>query len=138
MNKPQRAFTLLELLVVIGIIGVIMALATVAYSTTQRSGRNSRRKQDLVSMQNALEQYYANHSYSYPATCSDASEYLKGSWPVDPSDPTYTYASNSTCTTTDYCICATMEGGAAGNSAVGCNWDPVDGVKTYYCVQQLQ
>ena len=134
--KMHKAFTLLELLVVIGIIGIIMALATVAYSTTQKSGRNSRRKQDLVAMQNALEQYYAANSYVYPASnCTDASTYLKSSWPVDPGDGS-SYAGVSTCTTSTYCICATMEGTALiGNSAASCDFT---GSKTHYCVSQLQ
>jgi prepilin-type N-terminal cleavage/methylation domain-containing protein len=135
--KKTKGFTLLELLVVIGIIGVIMALATVAYSTTQKSGRDSRRKQDLVSMQNALEQYYAANSYVYPTTCSDASSYLKGSWPTDPSSPTYTYVTNPACTATRYCICATMEGGSGGNSGASCNFAIV-GAKTHYCIGNLQ
>lgn len=135
-NFNRTGFTLLELLVVIGIIGIIMALATVAYSTTQRSGRNSRRKQDLVAIQNSLEQYYSSNSFSYPNTdCSLASSYLKSSWPVDPSDSS-SYLGVSECTPTSYCICAVMEGTSlVGNSAVDCDYS---GTKTHYCVSQLQ
>ena len=129
-------FTLLELLVVIGIIGIIMALATVAYSTTQKSGRNSRRKQDLVAIQNALEQYYAANSFAYPVTnCSLASTNMKSSWPVDPGDSS-PYLGVSACTATSYCICAVMEGTAlVGKSAANCD---SSGEKTHYCVSQLQ
>lgn len=82
-NDGVRGFTLLELLVVIGIIGIIMALATVAYSTTQKSGRNSRRKQDMIAIQNSLEQYYAANSYVYPVTdCTLAGTYLKTLGPL--------------------------------------------------------
>lgn len=135
-KKKLFGFTLLELLVVIGIIGIIMALATVAYTTTQKSGRNSRRKQDLVAIQNALEQYYAANSFSYPAAnCSLASSFMKSSWPVDPGDSS-SYLGVTACTTTSYCICAVMEGTAlVGNSAANCDFS---GSKTHYCVSQLQ
>ncbi|OGD84011.1 hypothetical protein A2572_00585 [Candidatus Collierbacteria bacterium RIFOXYD1_FULL_40_9] len=131
-----RGFTLLELLVVIGIIGIIMALATVAYSTTQKSGRNSRRKQDLISIQNSLEQYYAANTFVYPTTdCTLASTYLKSSWPVDPGDSS-SYLGVSACTTDSYCICAVMEGTAlVGNSAASCDYS---GSKTHYCISNLQ
>lgn len=138
MNIKNRksGFTLLELLVVIGIIGIIMALATVAYSTTQKSGRNSRRKQDMVAIQNALEQYYAVNTFVYPTTdCTLASTNMKSSWPVDPgdSDP---YSGVSACTSDSYCICAEMEGTAlVGNSGLGCDYS---GSKTHYCVSNLQ
>lgn len=136
MDKIKNAFTLLELLVVIGIIGILVALATVSYSATQKSGRDSRRKQDLVAMQNALEQYYSANSYKYPATCSTAASYLKSSWPVDPiNDATYKYVEDTTCaTTTSYCICALMEKDTSGNSGSGCTWAG----KTHYCVANLQ
>ncbi len=135
-NKVSKGFTLLELLVVIGIIGVIMALATVAYSTTQKSGRNSRRKQDLVAIQSALEQYYSTNSFTYPNTdCTLATSNLKSSWPVDPGDSS-PYAGISSCTSSSYCVCATMEGTAlVGNSAPGCDFA---GSKTHYCVANLQ
>ena len=98
---------------VIGIIGIIMALATVAYSATQNLVEIlAKRKQDLVSVQNApLEQYYGANSFVYPTTdCTLASTYLKSSWPVDPGDSS-AYLGVSTCTDT-YCICALMEGTA--------------------------
>ena len=138
--KKIKGFTLLELLVVIGIIGVLVALATVAYTATQKSGRNSRRKQDMIAIQSALEQYYAANGFVYPdgnANCKTATlAYMKSSWPEDPTnkDP-YLYTLNPICTTTSYCICALMEGGAGGNSGAGCDFA---GAKTHYCVQQLQ
>ncbi len=135
--KKEKGFTLLELLVVIGIIGVMMALATVAYSTAQRSGRDSRRKQDLVAIQNALEQYYSANSFVYPSgTCTAASTYLKSSWPTDPKTSA-AYSGVSSCTTTSYCLCATVEGTSTGNSSTtACGWSTT--TKTYYCVGNLQ
>lgn len=139
----NKAFTLLELLIVIGIIGVLMALATVAYSSAQIGGRNARRKQDVIAIQNALEQYYSVNSYKYPSgPCTEASTYLKSTWPTDPtSGLDYAGVSDGNqCTATDYCICAVMEASgagpsASGNSAADCDWA---GGKTNYCVGNLQ
>lgn len=135
-NKISKGFTLLELLVVIGIIGVIMALATVAYSTTQKSGRNSRRKQDLVAIQGALEQYYSTNGFAYPNTdCTLAASNLKSSWPVDPGD-SEPYSGVTNCSSTFYCICDAMEGTAqSGNSGPDCTFAAA---KTHYCVSNLQ
>lgn len=135
----NKAFTLLELLVVIGIIGVLMALATVAYSTAQIGGRNARRKQDLIAIQNALEQYYSVNSFLYPAgTCKDSSTYMKSAWPVDPNTGV-DYAGVMACTTTSYCICATMEGSKGGNAiATNCLSGAWTANSTYYCVANLQ
>ncbi len=137
----KNGFTLLELLVVIGIIGVMMALATVAYSQTQLSGRNTRRKQDLVAIQNALEQYYSASSFAYPiGTCTVASAYLKSAWPVDPTSTTTTtvnYAGDNACTASSYCICATLEGtsGSGNSSTTSCTFSAGG---DYYCVGNLQ
>lgn len=124
---------------VIGIIGVIMALATVAYSTAQIGGRNARRKQDLVAIQNALEQYYSVNTFQYPSgSCKEAAVYLKSSWPVDPNTlADYTgVESPGSCTVSTYCICTELEGTAtSGNSAADCNWNTA---KTHYCVGNLQ
>lgn len=135
----HKGFTLLELLVVIGIIGVMMALATVAYSTAQIGGRNARRKQDIVSIQNALEQYYSENTFQYPSgSCKAAAIYLKSAWPVDP-NTLADYSGVENCTNAsqpNYCICAALEGVAtSGNSAADCSWNTA---KTHYCVGNLQ
>lgn len=135
----NKGFTLLELLVVIGIIGVLVALTTVSYSATQASSRDSKRKQDMVALQNALEQYYSDNKFVYPDnTCSSGNaalaKYLKGGWPLDPQ--TEVAYSAYICETTRYCICATMEKAGSGNSGSGCAWTNTD--KGYYCVENLQ
>lgn len=134
--KKRSGFTLLELLVVIGIIGVIMALATVAYSSVQVSGRNTRRKQDLVAIQNSLEQYYSLNDFKYPSgSCKIAGIYLKSAWPTDPSS-TADYTGVEACSESSYCICTPMEGaGTGGNSEANCSWSAG---KNYYCVGNLQ
>lgn len=63
----RKAFTLLEMLVVIGIIAIIVSLGFASYSTVQKKARDARRKGDLNTMQKVLEQCYTLNSYSYPA-----------------------------------------------------------------------
>ncbi|MDH7476139.1 MAG: type II secretion system protein [Microgenomates group bacterium] len=91
----KKAFTLLEILVVIGIISIILALGTTSYSTAQKKARDAKRKSDLKSIQNALEEYYSvcGYSYPYPAinpnrvptiVCLNPSTAIMPSVPVDP------------------------------------------------------
>lgn len=138
MKTKNNGFTLLELLVVIGIIAILVALATVSYSATQKQGRDSKRKQDLVAVQNALEQYYSNNYYKYPdGTCRDADTYLVSSWPLDP-DTGVDYSGTDTCTTSTYCVCATLESGKGGNSSdSSCSFGTTQPLE-YYCVKNLQ
>ena len=131
-KRFTKGFTLLELLVVIGIIAILVSIATVSYNSAQVRTRDSRRRGDLTAMRDALEQYYAATSFVYPTTCSDASGYVKGTWPTDPG--TYTYT--QTCTATTYCICVQMEASVGGNSSDNiCTWAAGGG---YYCVANQQ
>lgn len=135
----KNAFTLLELLVVIGIIGILVALATVSYTATQSAGRDSRRKQDIVSMQNALEQYYSSEGYKYPSTCLEAGDkYMKSTWPTDP-DNTAPYQYSENCSPDEYCLCAELEKAGSGNAnsegSITCDFG---GNKNFYCVGNLQ
>lgn len=59
-------FTLLEVLVVIGIIAIILGLGTASYSTAQKKARDAKRKIDLRNVQKGLEQYYVICNYKYP------------------------------------------------------------------------
>ena len=148
MNKKnfQKAFTLLEILVVISIMGILIALGTAAFSTAQKKGRDARRREDLKSVQAAMEQYYSNYS-GYPNGSSldilynqdngFDSTYLPAGVPEDPKnrdDYVYTMISNGDA----YCTCALMEsgGGNASEEATGnpCNFGEGD----YYCLTSLQ
>lgn len=138
MIKIKNAFTLLELLIVIGIIGILVALATVSYSATQKSSRDARRKQDMAAIQNAMEQYYSSNSFKYPVDCGVAtignSTYMKTAWPADPDASAYI---PSNCTATSYCVCALMEKLGSGN-AYSDACATTGASKDYYCVSQLQ
>jgi prepilin-type N-terminal cleavage/methylation domain-containing protein len=105
----KKAFTLLELLVVIGIIAVIVSLGFASYSTAQKKVRDTKRKSDLKEIQNALEQYYVICGYEYPTigtadstctngtvplsiSCSSPSQIIMSSVPKDPkSGESYCY-----------------------------------------------
>jgi len=112
--KISRGFTLLEMLVVIGIIAVLVAVGTSSYSTAQKKSRDARRKTDLKTIQNAFEQYYSVCGYSYPApsggsvptsiACANPPATIMTSVPVDPKSGTR-YTMTQT-TTSDYAICA--------------------------------
>ena len=120
-KKILDGFTLLELLVVIGIIGILVSLITVSFANAQKSGRDSRRRQDLVSIQNAMEQYYAANNFQYPTcgggavTCNALATYMQGG--VVPTDPlsttvggvTYQYTYSYNVAGADYTVTAYLE-----------------------------
>lgn len=138
--SSKTGFTLFELLVSISIIGILIALATVSFTAAQVGARDSRRRSDMTSLRNAMEQYYAVNT-EYPVACSglatDLAPYLPGGIPNDPRnvDP-YVYSDSQSCTDTDYCFCAQLERTGTGNySDSGCA-NP--GAGDYYCVESLQ
>jgi type II secretion system protein G len=63
MNR--KAFTLIELLIVIMILGVLAALITGNFFTSLKKGRDSKRKADLEQISRALEMYYEDKR-AYP------------------------------------------------------------------------
>ena len=62
----QKAFTLIELLIVISIIGILVAAATVSWRNAQMKGRDGKRKADLKAVQQALETFLQTNGV-YPS-----------------------------------------------------------------------
>ena len=60
MRRSLSGFTLIELLVVIVMIGLLTAIASTAYLTSQRRSRDSARKTAVNGISAAVESYYAN------------------------------------------------------------------------------
>jgi prepilin-type N-terminal cleavage/methylation domain-containing protein len=69
-DMNHRAFTLVELLVVISIIGLLSSIATVSLSSSRARGRDIKRIADLKQVRIALEAY-AIETGAYP-TCGQA------------------------------------------------------------------
>lgn len=121
MNK-KSGFTLFELLVSISIIGILVALAVVSYSSAQRRARDTRRIQDMKAIQTAAEQYYSQIGtslYTYPASTLPVawtvnSQALLQAFPIDPKGGDFVYSYKIGIT---YCACATMENVSLGNSS---------------------
>jgi len=146
-NLAKTGFTLLELLVVISIIGILLAVGSVSFSTAQKKGRDSRRQADMTAVQKSLEQYYSLAT-AYPSDVSSGGSIsYSGStlMNVVPDDPkgsgsyTYTYTAVPT-TLSGYCYCAYLETSGTGNAdSAGsdgvCSWN---GTKDYFCVSNQQ
>ncbi len=65
IKKFKKGFTLLEMLVVVGIIAILVGLVSASLSTAQKKARDAKRFSDLKSVQNCLEQYYSLNSFKY-------------------------------------------------------------------------
>lgn len=92
--KIKKAFTLIELMVVVTIILIISSIIFVSFENAQKKSRDAKRKSDLTTIQTALEMYYReNGEYPYSATAtatanrfdpaSQLTTYLS-SYPKDP------------------------------------------------------
>lgn len=63
----KRAFTIIELLVVMAVIGILITLAVVGISAIQRSQRETMRLNDLRNIKVALTDFYTKYR-NYPPT----------------------------------------------------------------------
>lgn len=65
--KNKKAFTIIEVVLVLAIAGLIFLIVFRALPGLQRSRRDTTRKNDLSAMAAALEDYASNHDGKYPA-----------------------------------------------------------------------
>lgn len=104
----KKSFTLLEMLIVLGIIAVILSVLTVSFSTAQKKSRDAKRKSDIKSLQGALEQYYSTCGYVYPTAISGGvscgSSIIVSTQPVDPKTVT-PYVFSPTGSGSGFSIC---------------------------------
>ena len=115
-SKLTIAFTLIEMLVVLGIIAIVITIASVSYSTAQKKSRDSRRKSDLKAVQSAFEQYYSVCGFQYPVVaggfvptigCASPATVFLPTSPPDPKNGTPYLLPTSSAS--EYQVCVTLE-----------------------------
>ncbi len=72
MKRFQKGFTLVEIIMVLGIASLITAAVFIAVSGAQRSARDTTRRADTQKLATAIEQWSANRNGALP-TSSDIS-----------------------------------------------------------------
>jgi prepilin-type N-terminal cleavage/methylation domain-containing protein len=65
-TSSQAAFTLIELLLVVVILGILAAVAIPQFTDSSGEARASNLQTNLAVMRNAIEYYKANHNGKYP------------------------------------------------------------------------
>ena len=131
--RAVRAFTLVELMIVIAIIGMLASVILASLSDSQKQARDTRRIDELNQLQKAFELYINDHNF-YPREWQGMNgnistnqtlltllePYLKGT-PVDPAGITsstfyYYYDGAHTCGDTDYAIIFARQMDKASNA----------------------
>jgi len=70
-SRTTRAFSLVELVIVIVILGIIAAVAIPRISSGSRNAGESALRADLASLRNAIDWYYGEHNNKFPAQVGD-------------------------------------------------------------------
>lgn len=143
LAQKKLGFTLLELLVVISIIGILIAIGVASFSTAQRQGRDARRRADMKTFQNCIEQEKAarttvtNHSYLN----AEVTACTTGIGLRDPIGTSYStsleYNGGTPNLTIGYCAAALLDSTTAGNCG-GCSSGSTVSGTTHFCVTELQ
>lgn len=89
MDRLKRAFTLVEILVVLAILATMVVVPSIAYSNVSRNARDTRRMQDIDKVSAALQQYRSQvGTYPLAANYDGLAEFLIPSYlsqlPEDP------------------------------------------------------
>jgi prepilin-type N-terminal cleavage/methylation domain-containing protein len=72
LNKQEKGFTIIEVLIVLAIAGLIILIVFLAVPALQRNSRNTQRKNDVASIGGALTEYVNNNNGNLPTTCTGA------------------------------------------------------------------
>lgn len=105
-KHPESAFTLIELLLVVVILGILAAVAIPQFSDSSQEARASSLQTNLAVLRNAVEYYRTNHNGKYPG------------YPAAGGAPTSTEASKQLT------LASKMDGSTAAPGTAGFGYGP--------------
>lgn len=85
VSKKKYGFALMELLVVLGIIGILFSVVLFNVNEAHKQARDTGRKADLKQLQLALDLYFQENG-EYPAGCDNNTTHFVGPGPFTSSD----------------------------------------------------
>ena len=90
--RSKKAFTIIEILVVISVIAILMGIAIPRIKGMQDAAKIVKVNKELKTLQTAMESYYINHNKTYPPDVDAfAATYLVPAFPsyfsAPPNDP---------------------------------------------------
>jgi prepilin-type N-terminal cleavage/methylation domain-containing protein len=99
-RHKRRGFTLIEVMIVTGIIGILIAIAIPNFVRARESARSKSCSQNLRAIESAKDQYLMDYNQPRTATVTEANitgplSYLKD-MPLCPSQGTYTVGTGDT------------------------------------------
>ncbi|PIR88840.1 MAG: hypothetical protein COU09_00225 [Candidatus Harrisonbacteria bacterium CG10_big_fil_rev_8_21_14_0_10_44_23] len=112
--KKTKGFTLIEVLIVVGIIGLLASVILVGLNASRSKARDARRVTDLRQVQQGLELYYVKegeypNANSWSALESDLSSVGVDSLPTDPKRGGDSYQYEAGDDQQEYVLQATLE-----------------------------
>ena len=108
-KKNKKGFTLVELMIVITVIAILATIGVMSFTRVQKQARDTKRKGDLRALYTALQAYYTENQFSYPASLSALTPTFIPNIPTDPAQYSYVYNQ----ATYSYALCANTETGGA-------------------------
>lgn len=76
INKDNKGFTIIEVLIVLAIAGLIILIVFLAVPALQRNSRNNQRRNDAARISSAVVEYINNTSGALPGTWGNIKPYI--------------------------------------------------------------
>jgi type IV pilus assembly protein PilE len=113
MNKVNKGFTLVELMITVAIVGLLAAIAVPSYSSHVTQSRRVDAQGALISLGQAMERYYTEKS-TYVGATLGAGGIFPNEAPLDAGSKYYDL-SITTQTSTTFTVQATPKNAQAGD-----------------------